>query len=559
VSGIFFEITIIICLASFLSIVFRLFKQPAIFAYILAGIIIGPFGQLQLHNANVLGAMGEFGITLLLFSLGLELKLKDLRSIGASAVIIGFAQILITSILGYEVARLLGFSSLISFYIAASITFSSTIIIVKLLSDKKDISSLYGKLSVGTLIIQDLVAIFILMLLSLFHKGIAPSTVDILLVFAKGSLLFLFTIFVSGNILPKITSKIASSQETLFLFSLAWVFGMSTFVTSVANFPIEIGGFLAGLALANSTENWQIIARVRALRDFFITIFFVVIGMGLSFANIQGIIYPLVSILLFVIIAKPMIMIIIMSFLGYRRRVSFLTGLNMGQISEFSLIIVFAANRVGHIGGDVVSLVTMVGLISFIISTYIITKSNPLYNLLGRFLTPLERINTKGKGEQTINEDLSKLTDHVVLIGVHRVGKSILEALEEEGKKVVVVDFDPDVIRDLKSEILSVFGDIADTDIQERVGLKRAKVIISTVPDIEDNLLLLQSLSHTKNDIKVVVVAYSLDEARELYKNGAHYVVLPHLAGGRHIAKLIKDNNLGSLEALKAKDLKYLG
>ena len=293
--SIFFEITIIVCLAAVLAIIFRAFKQPAVLAYILTGIIIGPFGQLQLRNQDQLHTLAQFGITLLLFILGLELKFKDLKSIGKSALIIGLGQIVFTFLAGFFISSGLGFSQIISLYIATALTFSSTIIVVKLLSDRKDLASLYGKIVTGVLLIQDFFAILVLIILSAFNSNsVALSVETFALVFLKGFLLIVFVAFLSKFVLPGIIHAVSKSSETLFLFSLAWVFGLSAIVSSpLIGFSIEIGGFLAGLALANSSENFQIAARVKALRDFFITLFFVVLGMEMTFGSPDKIIIPI--------------------------------------------------------------------------------------------------------------------------------------------------------------------------------------------------------------------------------------------------------------------------
>jgi len=549
--SIFFEITIIICLASLLSVVFRLLKQPTILAYILTGVIVGPFGQLQFGNQEIFRTLAEFGITFLLFMVGLELKFNDIRSVGKIAVITGISQIVFTSIVGYAIALLLGFSSLAALYIAVALTFSSTIIIVKLLSDKKDLNSLYGKISVGFLLVQDFVAILILMVLSGFSRtnGTAISFVDFGIVLLKGFLLFAVIVYLSRNIFPRLTDIIARSAETLFLFSIAWAFFVSAVVSSAPiGFSIEIGGFLAGLALANSSENFQIAARIRALRDFFITIFFVLLGMNMLFTDIGAIFLPALILAAFVLIGNPIIVMVIMGFLRYRKRTSFFAGLTVAQISEFSLIVVFLGNKLGHIPNEVVALVTMVAVITFTVSSYMILGNNTLYRWLSRYLNIFER--KDAHEEQIGNHKIFK--EHIVLVGGNRIGQSILDALKGSGRSVVVIDFDPDIIKRLEGQnINSFFGDITDLDIQEIAQIESAKLVVSTVPDLEDNLLLVKGVRHKNQKVKIIVVAQDQGEAGELYKAGVDYVVLPHLAGGRHIAKVISENNIENIGRFK--------
>ncbi len=507
-------------------------------------------------------SMGEVGITLLLFMLGLELRLGEFKSVGKTVTILGILQILFTGVLGYILSIFLGYPFLSSLYISIALTFSSTIIIVKLLSDKKDLNSLYGKITIGILLFQDVFAVFILMLLSVFTKE-TQSSLSVATLFAvsmKGVVLFLGTLFLSKLVFPSVVDAIAKSKETLFLFSLSWVFGLSAFVSSsVIGFPIEIGGFLAGLALANSSENFQILSRVASLRDFFITIFFVFLGMGMNFSSFSSIFVPSLLLSLFVLLGKPIIVASVMGIMGYRKRTSFFSGLALSQISEFSLIIIFLGSKIGHIPKDIVSLVTLVSIITFTVSTYFISSSNKLYRWLSSSLTIFEKKNSMVESHGSTDDELSNLKDHVVLVGAKRMGKSILDALHEEKEEVVVVDFDPDVVSDLKQKgILSIFGDIADLDIQNRVSLKKAKHVISTVSDLEDNILLIKSLGGKKSNTKIVVVAFDSDDAKELYEAGADYVVLPHIAGGAHLAKIIKENNFDTIDRLTPKAIAFL-
>lgn len=560
--SIFFEITIIVCVASFLAIVFRFFKQPTILAYILAGIIIGPFGKLQLNSQEEIRTMAQIGIALLLFMLGLEFKLKDLRSVGPMATLIGFTQIILTFAAGYFTSSMLGFSLISSLYIGIALSFSSTIIVVKLLSDKKELSSLYGKITVGLLLIQDFFAVFILILLSVFgaNNQSVPTFNNVWLVAIKGISLFALTIILSRKVFPRLIRPIARSQETLFLFSLSWVFGFSALISSsFIGFPIEIGGFLAGLALADSSENFQIIARVRALRDFFITIFFVVLGMQMRFETSASTWWAIIILVTFVLLLKPLIVMIIMGLVGYRRRTTFLTGIHLGQISEFSLIIIFLGNKIGHVTNEVVSILTMVGVISFAMSTYLIHHGKKLSKILSPYLKFFERRTGVKEEQGSSDKELESLKNHVVLVGAHRMGQSILEALREEGEKVVVVDYDPDIARELKKEeILNLFGDIVYTDIQEKARLSKARLVISTISDGDDNLLLIESLKHAKTDVKIIVLAQDVEESRVLYKAGADYVILPNLMGGRYVAKLIKDDKLDKIDTFAKKDFVYL-
>jgi len=567
--NLFFDITIIICLAAGLSLVFRLLKQPEILAYILTGIIIGPLIIFRSANQDILQTMSQLGITLLLFMVGLEIRVSDLFALGKSLLAVALGQIFITFALGFLLTSALGFSFLPAFYIAIALTFSTTVIVVKILSDKRDLHSLYAKISLVILLAQDLLAILLLMFLSGFSQqsGGGESLTQFFLIAIKGIVLFGGVWYLSINVFPKFFEVIARSSETLFLVSMAWVFGLTALVSSpYVGFSIEIGGFLAGLALANSIVNYQIIAKAKILRDFFIVIFFVLLGAQMSFVNFSQVLIPAIIISLFVLIGKPIIIMFILGFMGYRKRTSFLTGLTHSQISEFSLIIIFLGNKLGHVSGSVVSLITLVAIITFAFSSFLILRGNNLYLSFGKKINFLERKHNK-KDEMVPTDGFDNLKDHVVVIGGDQMGQSILAALKDSGDEVVVIDFDPAVVKNLENslqfgeagqKVHRLFGDISDLDIQERAQIDSAKLVISTIPDVEDNILLLKELRHENRKVKVVVMALDSHDAKLLYKANADYVILPHLEGGRQIARIIAENSLENIAKLKQNDLEYL-
>jgi len=558
--SIFAEIALIICVATVLAIIFRLFKQPPVLAYILTGVLLGPLGFFQLEHKESLEMLGSIGITLLLFMLGLELRISELRSIGKNAVIAGVLQMIISVLLGYGLAILLGFSSAVSFYVGIALAFSSTVIVVKLLSDKKDLESLHGKIAIAMLLVQDFFAILAIIFLS--------GTTDISgfsfltqggMILLKMVVLFGWIVVLSKYIFPKIIHVIARSSESLFLFSLAWVFLLTAIVTwEPIGFSIEIGGFLAGLALANSTENFHIVAKMRALRDFFITIFFVMLGLEMTFTNIDKVIIPAIILSIFVLIGKPIITMIATGAVGYRKRTSFFVGASLGQVSEFGLIILFLGQTLGVVPSEIVTVVLLVSIVSFIGSSYAIQNMNEVYRKIAKFLDIFEFRAQHPEHGMSSEELPDEMKQHVVVIGAHQMGQSIIRALDNSGEEVVAVDFNPDIVKKLKDKKISVcFGDIADIEIQEKVSLDKAKMVISTIPDIEDNLYLIEAMNKLNRRAKVVVMAYEVADAKQLYKAGADYVVLPQLAGGRHLAKiLIEKKHLELIADYKANDLK---
>ena len=488
----FVEITLIAFVAAILSYIFRLFKQPAILAYVLTGVLIGPFAHMELVSGNVLQTFAQLGITFLLFMLGLEFRVRDLLTIGKSAFAIAVLQMLLSFGAGWLLATLLGFSPQ-ALLIGVAVMFSSTIIVLQLLSEKKDLRSLYGRIAAAMLLVQDFAAVFVLMILSTSVTPDGLQTDLVGLLFVKALVLFLLVVIVSKTIFPFITRRLAISDDSLVLFSLAWLFGFCLFVASgVVGFPIEIGGFLAGLALGQGDENVHIAAKTRVLRDVFIIFFFVLLGMNISFTNIAGSLAFSLPLILLVVIGKPFLTAVSMALFRFRIRTAVITDLHMGQISEFSLIVLYLALAKGLVDANIVSTMTFVSIVSFVISSYIILHADRIYAVLRPVLSRIDR----GDGHESAygrkSGDFDTLKNHVVLVGAHRIGQSILEALLQEGERVVVVDFDPNVVKYITDEQVTVlFGDITDAEIQEKIQLLKAKLVVSTVPDLSDNLVLI--------------------------------------------------------------------
>lgn len=557
---IFFDLTVIVCITAILSILFRLLKQPEILAYILTGMLIVPFHLFQSENESLLVGLSQVGVTLLLFMVGLEIRISELLSLGKKIILVALSQISITYSLVFLLSKLLGFNSISSLYLAVALTFSSTIVVVKLLSDQRELHSIHAKFSLGILLAQDFFAILFLMFLSGESSATFLGPVgNFALILIKGIILVFTITYLSRKVFPTIIELISKSAETLFLASLAWVFGLAALVSSkFIGFSIEIGGFLAGVALANSFANYQIIAKAKILRDFFIVIFFVLLGIRTSFGNLNEIIIPAVIFSLFVLIGKPLIVTLSLSMLGYRKRTSFLTGVTMSQISEFSLIIAFLGLKLGQIDKNTASLITLVSLITFAVSTYGMTHWKIIYKKISKYIEFIEFTGAQGE-EAKLEKTLESLRGHVVVVGGDQMGESIIEALDKENKDIVIVDFDPSVVKQFENiNVFRLFGDISDLDIQKRAKIDSAKLVVSTISDVEDNLLLLKELKDENHKAKIVMTALDAKDANTLYEAGADYIILPPLAGGRQIAKILVNEDFQDLEKLREKDKKYL-
>jgi Kef-type K+ transport system membrane component KefB/Trk K+ transport system NAD-binding subunit len=548
VSEVFIELSIIIIIAIAVTVITKLLRQPLIIGYILTGILVSPYFLDIVHSKDAISTFAEIGVALLLFMVGLNLNPKIIKDVGKVSLITGVGQVLFTSLIGFFIARLLGFSTLVSVYIAVAVSFSSTIIIMKLLSDKGDIETLYGRISVGFLIVQDIIAILILMVISSLSNRVGMSSIDFD-TFLRGIVLVVLIITLGFYFLPKLTIHIAKSQEFLLLFSVGWALALASLFFHLG-FSMEVGALLAGVVLSTSPYRYEIVSKMKPLRDFFIIMFFILLGSQMVFANISQFVIPIIIFSVFILFGNPLIVILLMGFLGYTKRNSFLAGLTVAQISEFSLILIALGVKVGHLTNEILSVVTVIGLITMAGSTYFILYGNKIYQVLSPYLGILER-----KGKKVDEHRYQK--DHaydIILFGYDRIGFSLLESFNKIRKKFLVVDYNPETITNLaKSGIDCIYGDASDSEMLNELNFKKARMVISTIHDVETNLLLTHKIRESNKNTIIIVVSHQIDEALRLYNEGATYVILPHFLGGNYTSTMIERYGLNINKFLKDK------
>ncbi len=539
---IFLELGIAIIAATILAILLYQIKQPTIISYLLAGIIVGPSVFNLVNQSSAFEAFAEIGIAFLLFIVGLNLDFNTLKEVGEASLIVGFSQVILITLLGFLIGYFaLGFSVLASVYIGIIIAFSSTIIIVKLLSDKKDIETLYGKLSIGLLLVQDIIAIFVLMLISATRNEteLAPlilGTVSKLIGVMIG--LYLITQYV----LPKLIDHIAKSQELLFLFSISWAFFLA-FLMSVTGFSIEIGALFAGIMLASSGYHFEISSKIRSLRDFFIALFFISLGSRLAFTTFSSALFPAILLSITILIAKPLLVMVFLGMIGYKKRTGFLVGSAMGQLSEFSLILVLLGVSFGHVPDILLSIMTLTAIITISFSTYLINYNNQIYSTFSQYLNLFEKQFPVREEKYKFNDKSS--TYEIVLFGYNRIGYSLLKTFNKLKKKILVVDFNPDITKKLaKQNVESIYGDASDTELLEELNLDRASMVISTIPDLMTNLTIIEKARQINKKCIIIMTAHQIDDGISLYDKGADYVIMPHFLGGEHISTIIEEFGL---------------
>ena len=547
-SSIFVDVALILSLTAIFAAIFGRLRQPLLLAYLLVGILAASSGAFsQLTKGPTLDFMAELGIAFALFLIGLELKFSSIKQIGRAAVAIGLGQITFTTLIGFFISRFLGFSTVEAAFVAVALTFSSTIIVVKMLEQKRDLDSLYGKISIAFLIVQDFFAVGALIFIASIGKGGGAG--EFAITALSGALLVGAILFLNKYVLQNVFSRLAKNTEVLFLGSISWALIFAA-VSAALGFSIEIGAFLAGLGLASLREKQQIASWIRPLRNLFVILFFLSLGLKLSITTIISISGLVIVLSLFVLVGNPLIVITIMSLLGFRARTAFHVAMATAQISEFSLIFVFLGNRLGLVGDKVVNTTIAVALVTIVISTYMMIHSSKIYRRLAPFLTIFQR---KNLTEKPIEED-KEFSDHIVLVGMGRLGTNILKSLRQRGENVVVVDFDPDVVKRLDNlQIPVLYGDISDPEIFEKAMGKNPQMIISTVFDPEDTEMVLEEVKRIPKKIPVVVTSPTVKEALDYYKKEASYVIIPRVLSSHLVEKYLIGNNL---EALKKGELR---
>ena len=511
VTDAFSDTAIVLAIAAVVAFVAVRAKQPLIVAFIAVGVLVGP-SVLDLVDGNESTALlAEIGLAVLLFLVGLKLDIQLVRETGKVALFAGLGQVFFTSLVGFLLSLLLGMTITVAMFVAVALTFSSTIIIVKLLSDKRELDKLHGRIALGILIVQDIVVVLSMLILSsLGAESNASIGREIGKLFLSGTALVLGLWILMRFVLPKVMVMVASSQELLIVSAIAWAVAIAA-LSDWVDFSVEVGAFLAGFALAPTPYRESIASSLSGLRDFLLLFFFIELGSQIDFSAIGTQVPAALVLSLFVLIGKPIIVIAIMSLMRYPSRVSFMSGLALAQISEFSLILIALARDLGHVENESVGLVTLVGLITIGVSTYMIIYSEWIFEKVAPFLRIFERKN----GLITDAENSENCFD-VIVFGYGRFGRHLVEHLAKANHSILVIDWDPFGSIALEDEKISEnvtlwYGDADDPEFPSTLPLQNARWIVSTIARSDVNMTLARSLRRwgAKGTIAVTALAIS--------------------------------------------------
>lgn len=530
VSSIFVNLSIIFIIAAAAGYIFNLLKQPIILAYVLAGIIATPMLGL-ITDSDLIGNLSLIGITFLLFIVGLEIDFKRLNHVATVTTYGGLIQIISMFILAFGLGLLLGFSKMVSLYFGLIASFSSTMVVMKLLSDAHEINTLHGRIILGILLLEDLLAVIALSLLG-SNTNFAWATVGIAV--GKILLLGLFVYGFAKLILPRYVGYAAKHQELLFVSSLGICF-LFSLLFEVLGLSVVIGAFIAGLLLGNTEYSDEIISKIKYIRDFFSLLFFVSLGMNLKLDIVSTYWFTILSFIGLIIIIKPLIIVMICSLFNYTKKPSFATAVYMSQIGEFGLIIVSQGLLYNHLTQDIFSVIVLVTLVTMTTTTYALKNMDRWYKRFDKWTPVLDKLTTTG---------LEYVTDEtkpsIVLAGYNRKGYDVLRTLKKKKKQVIVVDYNPEVIHHLaENKYHCLYGDMNDDEILHKLNLSTIKMLICTIPHEKIAIKLVRHAKKENKKMKLIMTASTIKVALKLYNEGADYVVLPDHVGGEYMADIV--------------------
>jgi Kef-type K+ transport system membrane component KefB len=550
-ADILIQIAYAIVLATTFAFVAKLLHQPVILGYVAAGVLLGETVGIHAISTEAIEPIAELGLILLLFMIGLEIDLKKLKQTGTAVATVGVLQVPIATAVGVLFFTTLGFhEGLEALYLGFACALASTMIVVKLLYDRFELDTTAGRVMLGILVFQDIWAILFLAL----QPNLRDPAVSVLfLSFLKGAAVVGLSLLVSRFVLPVAFKSIAKIPELMVLGALAWCFAI-VLLSAKLGLSTAMGALIAGVSLSTFPYNLDVIAKVVSLRDFFITLFFVSLG-----TKIQ---HPTTSVALialagsaFVILSRILVITPILGAFGKGSRVSFVSGLDLGQVSEFSLVIVTLGVGLGQVTSRVLDVVLWMLVITSVLSTYAIVNSHAIY----KAMTPVLRLLGFRDADALVNEGHHRDARPIVFLGFARQASSLLEEMIRRDPSVVdritVVDFNPEVRDGLeKRHVHVIYGDISHADTLHHAKVPEAKVILSTVPDAvlkgTSNVRILRQLRAMAPQARIIVNSDILEHARQMYIEGAAYVLIPRFVNASHLAPVIFSAETGSTAEL---------
>ena len=536
VAPIIHDIGVAIAAATVLGLAAHWTRQPIILAYLIAGVVIGPVGFGWIDDQANIGVISELGMILLLFVIGLEMDLKQVASSGRQLLLTGFGQFPLGAALGVGLFWLLGYGlgggDATGLYLALICSLSSTAIVVKLLYDTRTLDTLAGRITIGVLIIQD---VFAILVLALQPNLTDPQLLPILKAVGGSVALAALGVVASRLLLHRIFASIAASPEMVVAAALGWC-AIVAGAAGALGLSTAMGALIAGIAIGSMPYRLHVTAKVLPLRDFFLTLFFVSIGMMVVPPQ-PGMWGAVTAAVLFTIVSRFLTIWPLLAVSGAGHRTGFIASLNLAQVSEFGLVIALLGVGYGHISSGTFNVVLYAMAITAVLSSYGIRWGDRLWRLLSR---PAPEAGATGRytAEQ----------HPIVILGAHRTAMALIDELEQRDPqllgRLLVIDFNLETLRALKARGVSGhFGDLASPDTLHHAGLHHAAMVLSTIPDMMlkgvDNLGLVRTCVSQAPGARIVATADTEAQAVRLREAGAHEVLLPYQLQAVHLAQML--------------------
>lgn len=551
-STIFLQLAAVLAVAAGVSIIMRILRQPLIIGYILSGIICGPSLLNLIHDHEAFESFSQIGIALLLFIVGLGLNVAVIRSTGKPVFMVFMLNLIFVGAAGYGFSQLFGFTSTESMLAGLALVFSSTIVVIKSLVDKREQHRLYGQIAIGVLLIEDIAATVTLVILAAAKNG--GGSEELFALAGKGILLAGMMTFVGWYVMSRLAKFFAGNQEFLFTFAIAWAFSIAA-VFELAGFSLEVGALFAGVSLASLPYAQEISTRLKPLRDFFLLLLFISLGSTITLNNISSAFIPAIVFALIALIVKPLCVSVGLGLLRYTKQTGFKVAAHLSQTSEFSIIMLTLAAAEGLIRDDLVGIMTLTTFITIAVSTYFMKYDDELSRVSARFLSLFERQNAIAETHKAPQYKLA-------LFGYHRGGHEFVNTFRDMHKRYIVIDYDPEVIETLERQhITHVYGDATDYELLDELGIGKAELVVSILPGHTTNRELLKYYLQHNPDGIFICHATDYDGAADLYEHGASYVMLPHFIGSEKMSAFIRKNgsNKDAFETYRKNHIMSLG
>jgi len=550
-TSVFYEMASLLVLAAGVGLIGMFLRQPLIVSFIAVGILAGPAVLGLAQSDEHIKLLAELGIAVLLFLVGLKLDIKLVRTLGTVALLVGIGQMAFTFSFGFAIGYMLGLDTTTNLFISVALMFSSTIIIVKLLSDKREIDSLHGQIALGVLIIQDIAVVFAMIALSAVgsESDSAAISANILRIFGSAVVLLIGVGLFIRYIAEPLVERLARTPELLVCFSIGWA-ALFAAIGDFVGFSMELGGLVSGVSLASTRLREAMAARLAPLRDFLLLFFFIALGAHLDLSQVGQQIPAAIALSLFVLIGKPLIVLILIGRLGYRKRTGVYSGFTLAQISEFSLIFMAMGVSLGHLGSDALALLTLVALITISLSTYMITYTRPLYDLFEPVLGMFERKQTHREFDRPELENARPYD--VFLFGLGRYGGAIAQRLRANDLHVLGIDFNPVAVKRWRQEGFdTIYGDATDPEFIAHLPLENVSWAVSATPEHDTGvtrddvrIALIHALQDQGFTGKIAVTSHQEDDTDRLRAGGADLVLLPFQDAADQAVDLIKGQHL---------------